>query len=144
MCVLFITLSPNQGLAHKSRRKNGRSARKQHGGWAVPRQERLLMMTQCEHMRKNCPHQTVKAVTLCFWQTEKHSADSSAITPLLHHHSTRTQNITMLTLLTNINHIKAFKNNKIWNPSSIQRLVIADPSPGGYGSGLTLVLHGEL
>lgn len=51
----------------------------------------------------------------------------------------------MLTLLTNINHIKTFKKNKIWNPSSVQRLAIADPlSPGGYRSGLTLVLHGKL
>lgn len=51
----------------------------------------------------------------------------------------------MLTLLTKSNHIKIFKNNKIWNPSPVQRLAIVDPHPPvGFGCGLTLVLHGKL
>lgn len=60
------------------------------------------------------------------------------------HQNTTTQNIKMLTLLTNSNHIK-IKKKKIWNPSPVQRLVIVDPHPPvGFGSGLTLVLHGKL
>lgn len=52
----------------------------------------------------------------------------------------------MLTLLTKSNHIKIFKKNKIWNPSPGQRLAAVDvqTSQSVFGSGLTLVLHGEL
>lgn len=32
----------------------------------------------------------------------------------------------MLTLLTNFNHIETFTKNKIWNPSPVQQLAIAD------------------
>lgn len=48
-------------------------------------------------------------------------------------------------MLTKSNHIKIFKKNKIWNPSPVQQLAIVDPHPPvGFGSGLTLVLHGKL
>jgi len=53
----------------------------------------------------------------------------------------------MLPLLTDIIHIKNLKKNKIWNPSPVQRLAFDPPpqlSPVGFGSGLTLVLHGKL
>lgn len=56
----------------------------------------------------------------------------------------------MLTLLTNSTHIKFFKKNlesppPSPSPSPVQRLAIGDPpSSVGFGSGLTLVLHGKL
>lgn len=70
---------------------------------------------------------------------------------MLQHHSKRdapeykAKKFNALTLLTNTNHIKIFKKKKIWNTSPVQQLAICrTPSPVGFGSGLTFVLHGEL